>query len=97
MDPSGANLVLWIEPSALLRSGLLEAGFPWITKALWLVWLCWAGAAGLDGAAAPGGSAGPECCGRPYLLALVHCVSSLIVWTPVHGTLLGRNLHRGVR
>jgi hypothetical protein len=34
MDPSEANLVLWIEPTSLLRSGLLEAVFPWIIEAL---------------------------------------------------------------
>jgi hypothetical protein len=77
MDPSGANLVLWIEPTLLLRSGLLEEVFHWITEALWLVWLSWAGAADLGGVAAPGGSAGPEWCGWSCLLASVHCFYGL--------------------
>jgi hypothetical protein len=77
MDPSEANLVLWIEPTSLLRSGLLEVVFPWMIEALWLVWLSWAGAAGLGGVAAPGGSAGPEWYGRPCLLASVHCFCGL--------------------
>jgi hypothetical protein len=77
IDPSEANLALLIEPTSLLRSGLLAAMFPRMTKALWLVWPSWAGAAGLGSAAAPGGSAGPEWCGRSYLLALVHCFYGL--------------------
>jgi hypothetical protein len=72
MNPHEANLVLWIEPTSLLRSGLLEAMFPWVTEALWLVWLSWAGPSRLGGAAALGGSGGPEWCGRPCLLASVH-------------------------
>jgi hypothetical protein len=46
MDPSDANLVLWIEPTSLLRSGLLKAVFPSMAEAMWLVWQSWAGAAG---------------------------------------------------
>jgi hypothetical protein len=64
MNPSEANLVLWIELTSLLRSGLFEAMFPWLTEALWLVWPSWAGAA------APGGSAGPGWCGRPWVVRL---------------------------
>jgi hypothetical protein len=67
MDPSEANLVLWVEPTSLLRSGLFAALFPWMTEALWLVWPSWVGAVGL------GGATGPGWCGRPCLLALVHC------------------------
>jgi hypothetical protein len=59
MDPSEANLAIWIEPTSLLRSGLLTAVFPWMTEAMWLVWTSWTGAAGQGGAAAPGGSADP--------------------------------------
>jgi hypothetical protein len=77
MDPSEANLVFWIEPTSLLRSGLLAAVFPWMTEALWFTWPSWAGAAGLGGAATPGGSAGPGWCGRPCLLASVHCFCGL--------------------
>jgi hypothetical protein len=77
MDPSEANLVLWIEPNSVLRSGLLEVVFSCITKALWLDWLSWAGAARLGGADAPGGLAGPEWCGWPCLLASVHCFCGL--------------------
>jgi hypothetical protein len=71
MDPSEANIVLWIELTSLLQLGLLEAVFAWMTEALWLVWLSWAGADGLGGTAALGGSVGPGWCGRPYLLASV--------------------------
>jgi hypothetical protein len=77
MDPSEANLALWIEPTSLLRSGLLEAVFPWMTEALWLVWPSWAGAADLGGATAPGGSADPGWCGRPCLLAS-RCITSVV-------------------
>jgi hypothetical protein len=77
MDPSEANLVLHIELTSLLRSGLLATLFPWITEALWLVWPSWAGAAGLGGVVAPGDSAGPRWCSRTYLLASVHCSCGL--------------------
>jgi hypothetical protein len=49
MDPSEANLVRLIETTSLLRSGLLEAAFPWMTEAMWLVWLSWVGAAAAGG------------------------------------------------
>jgi hypothetical protein len=62
----------------------------------------------LVGAATPGGLADLGYCGRPCLLAPVHyfhgsfgwshtIVSSWIVRMPVHGTLLGWNLHRGAK
>jgi hypothetical protein len=54
MDPSEASLVLWIEPTSLLRSVLLEAMFRWMTEALWLIWPSWAGADG------------PRWCGRTW-------------------------------
>jgi hypothetical protein len=68
MDPSEANFVLWIEPTSLLRSGLLAV----VTEVLWLVWPSWAGAVGLGGAAAPGGLAGPASC--PWCIASVDCL-----------------------
>jgi hypothetical protein len=108
MDASEDNLVLWIEPTSLLWSGLLEAMFPWMTETQWLVWPSWRVRPAIGGAAAPGGSADPRWCGRPCLLAPVHCfhgcfdwsqmiVSIWVVRTPVHGTWHGRSLHRGVR
>jgi hypothetical protein len=78
MDPSEANLILWIEPTSLLRSVLLEVVFPWITEALCLVWLSWAGTAGLGSAVAPGGPAGAVWCGRPCILTSVHCFCGLV-------------------
>jgi hypothetical protein len=59
MDPSEANLDLWIEPTLFLRSGLFAVVFPCVTETLRLVWPSWVGAASLGGAAAPRGSAGP--------------------------------------
>jgi hypothetical protein len=54
MDLSEANVDLWIKRILFLRSGLLVVVFPCVTETLWLVWPCWAGAA------APGGSTGPD-------------------------------------
>jgi hypothetical protein len=59
MDPSEANLNLWIELTLFLRSGSFAVVFPWVVEAWWRVWVRRAGVAGLGGAAAPGGSAGP--------------------------------------
>jgi hypothetical protein len=79
MDPSETNLVLRIEPTSLLRPGLLVAVFPWRTEALWLVWPCWAGAASLGGAAAflevrpaLGGASDPA--SWPWCIASVVCL-----------------------
>jgi hypothetical protein len=75
MDPSEANLVLWIESTLFLRSGSFAVVFPLVTETLWLVWASWEGAAGLCGAAASGGSAdhgnaaGPT--SWPWSIALV--------------------------
>jgi hypothetical protein len=73
MDPSEANLAIWIEPTSLLRSGLLTAVFPWMTEAMWLVWTSWTGAAGEGGAAAPGGSADPASWPR-CIASVVHLI-----------------------
>jgi hypothetical protein len=59
MDPSEANIVLWIEPTLFLRTGSFAAMFPRVTGAWGLAQASLAGAAGVGGAAAPGGSAGP--------------------------------------
>jgi hypothetical protein len=66
LDPSEANLNLWIKPTLLLRSGSFAAVFPWVAEAWWHVWASWAGAAGPGGLAGPGGVADPAswllCC-----------------------------------
>jgi hypothetical protein len=65
MDPSEANLVLWIEPTLFLRSGSFATVFLRVPEAWGLARASLTGAAGLGGAAAPGGSADPSATAGP--------------------------------
>jgi hypothetical protein len=53
MDPSEANLVLWIEPTLFLRSGSFAVVFLRVTEACGLARPSLTGAAGLGGATTP--------------------------------------------
>jgi hypothetical protein len=100
MDPSEANLNLWIEPTLFLWSGSFAAVFPWVTEAWWLVWESWVGAVAPGGSASPGGAAGPAswllCC-SPVVSLLgpawwwwvrsfgSRCTGLYSVWTYIEG------------
>jgi hypothetical protein len=47
MNPSEANLNIWIKPTLFPRSGSFLVVLPRVTEAWWHVWTCRAGAAGL--------------------------------------------------
>jgi hypothetical protein len=53
MNPSEANLNLWIKPTLFPRSRSFLVVLPGVTEAWWHIWMCWEGAAGPSDAAGP--------------------------------------------
>jgi hypothetical protein len=67
MNPSEANLNLWIKPTLFPRSGSFLVVIPGVTEAWWHTSTCWAGAAGPSGAAGP---ASWSLCSSPVVCSL---------------------------